>query len=191
MPHQLKSNQVNEAKQQAQSYGEFLSHQADVLKVLASPHGFQLEFHLSTKVSQALRHWGRMLTPANLQAYHLWLDLMADVVAQLPHPVVKDGTDGTLVDPYSRLRNVFSNGQTGKLPQTINQAWDVARSSLGSSVDSNYVNMLELLKWTGADISDTAMGDAYQKAYGSRTDPNQLIEELIDGQTTKLNIFKN
>jgi hypothetical protein len=131
-----------------------------------------------------------MLTPANLQAYHLWLDLMADVVAQLPHPVVKDGTDGTLVDPYSRLRNVFSNGQTGKLPQTINQAWDVARASLGHSVDSNYVNMLELLKWTGANIPNAAMGDAYQKAYGTRTDPNQLIEELIDGQTTKINIFK-
>ena len=175
----LKTKQIEEAQKLILQYGEFLSHQADVLKVLAGAHGFQLEFHLSTKVSQALRQWGRQLTPANLPAFHLWLDIMSDVVAQLPHPVVKDGTDGSLVDPYSRLRNVFTNGQTGSLTKTINQAWEIARASLGQSIDSTYVNLLELLKWTGAEISDTAMGDAYQKAYGSRTDPNQLIEDLI------------
>jgi len=183
----IKNSNLTTAQNLSHEYGVFLSHQNDVLKVLDGQHGFQLEFHISTKISQALRLWSRQLTTTNLSAYNLWVDLMADIVAQLPRKLVRDGTNGAQVDPYSRLRYVFPGGQTGNLEKSIFLAWEVARSGLGLACDSIYVNLFELLKWTGTEFSEQTMGDIYQRAYGSRTDPNSAIDELVNTQTTNRN----
>lgn len=180
---------IQELKAAIDAYSRFLNHTKEAVGI--STGEFHLEFHINTKLSHALRYWFRDIQdPKQVQAFQLWCGEIADFAKSLPQKQVKDGTTCALVNPYARLQKVFSSGKSAKLSDTLTNAWDIAYAISGQQVNQTYVNLFELCKWTGAEVSLVELESTYKRAYGQMPGNKELIQQLLDDPNTiKLNLF--